>query len=98
MLKLDKNILNAQIAFATGSTLIGSNNLTFSDNKLIVQSDSNDGLKNVLELKNDLYQILADATSKDFATIEKDCDRDYWLRANEAKEYGLVDQVLSKRP
>lgn len=55
-------------------------------------------LKQTLELKKDLYEILAKACDKDYDTIEKDCDRDYWLRAADAKEYGLIDEVvLSKK-
>ena len=36
-------------------------------------------------------------TGKDFATIERDADRDYWLTAQEAQEYGLIDKVAAKR-
>ncbi|MBR5886450.1 MAG: ATP-dependent Clp protease proteolytic subunit, partial [Alistipes sp.] len=36
-------------------------------------------------------------TGKDYATIERDADRDYWLSAEEAKAYGLIDNVLTKR-
>lgn len=54
------------------------------------------GLRQTLELKKDLYQILANCTGKDFDTIEKDCDRDYWLRSQEAKDYGIIDDVIAK--
>lgn len=53
-------------------------------------------LKEVIKLKKELYDILANHTGKDFETIEKDSDRDYWMRAEEAKEYGMIDEVLRR--
>lgn len=53
-------------------------------------------LKQTIEIREDLYKILATHTGKDFATIEKDSDRDYWMRATEAKEYGMIDEVLQR--
>jgi len=47
--------------------------------------------------KKKLTQILADASDKSFEVLEKDMDRDFYLSANEAKKYGLVDKVLSTR-
>lgn len=41
-----------------------------------------------------LMKILAEATGKDVETVSKDCDRDYFMSAEEAKDYGLVDKVL----
>lgn len=54
-------------------------------------------LKQMQELRKDLYQILSDHTGKPYEQIEKDSDRDYWMRASEAKEYGLIDEVLTKK-
>lgn len=48
-------------------------------------------------MKRELYEIMGEHTGKDVDQIEKDCDRDYWLTAKEAKEYGLVDEVLSRK-
>lgn len=48
--------------------------------------------------RNSLYELLAEKTGKSFKQIEKDCDRDYWMAAQEAKEYGLIDSVLEKKP
>ncbi len=50
----------------------------------------------VKTLRNELYEILAHHTGKDFATIEKDSDRDNWMTSFDAKEYGLVDEVLTR--
>jgi len=54
-------------------------------------------MRQMLELRKDLYDILANHTGKTFKQIEKDSDRDYWMRASEAKEYGLIDEVLTKK-
>ena len=44
-----------------------------------------------------IRQILANATGQPMERIERDTDRDFYMDANEAKEYGLVDEVLSKQ-
>ena len=54
-------------------------------------------LKQMVELRKDLYTILSDHSGKSYKEIEKDSDRDYWMRAEEAKEYGLIDEVLIKK-
>jgi ATP-dependent Clp protease, protease subunit len=50
----------------------------------------------IKQLRDELYQILADHTGKDVKTITKDSDRDKWMTAKEAKDYGLVDEVLDR--
>lgn len=47
-------------------------------------------------MQKDLYEILSHHTEQDYATIEKDCDRDNWMTATEAKAYGLIDEVLDR--
>ena len=54
-------------------------------------------LRQTLEVKKDLYNILAKHSKKTYEQIEKDSDRDFWMRAAEAKEYGLIDEVLEKK-
>jgi ATP-dependent Clp protease, protease subunit len=54
-------------------------------------------LKQTIEVREDLYKILAKHSGKDYATIEKDSDRDYWMRAAEAKDYGMIDEVLERK-
>jgi ATP-dependent Clp protease protease subunit len=53
--------------------------------------------REIMRVKNELYTILSHHTGKDMATIERDADRDHWLSAAEAKEYGLIDTVVTKR-
>ena len=53
--------------------------------------------REIMKTKRELYEILAAHSGVSVRKIEKDADRDYWLSAREAKEYGLIDEVLSKR-
>jgi ATP-dependent Clp protease protease subunit len=53
--------------------------------------------RDILRTKGVLNQILADRTGQPLEKIERDTDRDYFLTADEAKDYGLVDQVIAKR-
>jgi len=53
--------------------------------------------KEMLKTRDVLYQILANHTAKSLEMIAKDCDRDYFLTSEEAKEYKLIDNVLEKR-
>lgn len=59
-------------------------------------SDMEISMKQTLELKRDLYNILAKHSGQTYEKIEKDSDRDYWMRASEAKTYGLIDEVLER--
>ena len=54
-------------------------------------------VEHVLRIKRRLNELLAEHTGKSVETIKADTERDHWLSAEEAKEYGLVDQVLSHR-
>lgn len=50
----------------------------------------------IQKYKNELYKILSDKTGKSITEIKNDCDRDYWLTASDAKEYGLIDEIIKK--
>ncbi len=52
----------------------------------------------IKKLKKELYDIIANHSGKPFDIVEKDSDRDYWMTADEAKEYGMVDDVLFRNP
>jgi ATP-dependent Clp protease protease subunit len=52
----------------------------------------------IRKLKKELYDIISFHTGKPLKQVEKDSDRDYWLTGEEAKEYGLVDEVLIMNP
>ena len=51
----------------------------------------------ILKIKKKLNAILAENTGKDVETIERDCERDHFMTAEEAKNYGLIDKVIYKR-
>ena len=53
--------------------------------------------REIRKTKQELYEIIAAHSGAPIEKIEKDADRDYWLSAREAKEYGLIDEVLTKR-
>ena len=60
-------------------------------------SDIDIHAKDILRMRHRLNEILADHTGQPIERIERDTDRDYILEAKAAQEYGLVDQVISKR-
>src|ERR1700752_1384674 len=61
-------------------------------------SDIEITVSEIRKLRKELYEITAFHTGKTIKQVEKDSDRDYWLTAQEAKDYGLVDEVLLQNP
>ena len=59
-------------------------------------SDAKIQLEEMNRAHDALMRIIAEHTGQDLEKVRRDCDRDYWLSAAEAKEYGLVDKVLEK--
>ena len=57
-------------------------------------SDMEITVREIQKLKHELYTILAEHSHNPFDRIEKDSDRDYWMTAEEAKAYGMIDEVL----
>jgi ATP-dependent Clp protease, protease subunit len=53
-------------------------------------------LKQMQELRRDLYDILSYHSGQPYEKVEKDSDLDFWMRPREAKEYGLIDEVLER--
>jgi ATP-dependent Clp protease protease subunit len=52
--------------------------------------------REIQKLKKELYDIISTHSGQDFDKVEADSDRDYWMIAEEAKEYGMIDEVLIK--
>ena len=50
--------------------------------------------REILKLKDELYEIIAKHSGQKFKKVQEDSDRDYWMKANEAKEYGMIDEIL----
>src|SRR5690606_7968898 len=59
-----------------------------------VATDMEINLKEMLKLKEELYQIISHHSKQPYDKVFKDSERDYWMRADEAKEYGMIDEVL----
>ncbi len=53
--------------------------------------------REIIKIKRELTQIIADHAHKDYETVAADCDRDHWLTAREALDYGMVDNILERK-
>jgi ATP-dependent Clp protease protease subunit len=62
-----------------------------------VASDMEINLREMLKLKKELYDIIANHSGQSYEWVEKASDRDYWMTSSEAKEYGMVDEVLERK-
>jgi ATP-dependent Clp protease protease subunit len=54
--------------------------------------------KEILRLKEELNQILADLTGQSLSKIMNDTERDYFMTSQQAKEYGLIDDIIVRKP
>lgn len=61
-----------------------------------VASDIEITVREIVKLKRELYEIIAFHTGNPVEKVEKDSDRDYWMTSQEAKEYGMIDEILQK--
>jgi ATP-dependent Clp protease, protease subunit len=59
-------------------------------------SDIEISTREIIKVRNELYKIIADHSGNPVEKVEADSDRDYWMTANEALEYGMIDEVLDK--
>ena len=57
-------------------------------------SDIEIAAKEVLKIKDELYQIISKHSGQKFDKVYEDSDRDYWMKAEEAKDYGMIDEIL----
>jgi ATP-dependent Clp protease protease subunit len=60
-------------------------------------SDMEITVKEINKLKKELYEIIALHSGQTFKKVEKDSDRDYWMTSIEAKNYGIIDEILEKK-
>jgi Protease subunit of ATP-dependent Clp proteases len=60
-------------------------------------SDMEITVREIIKIKKELYSIIAEHTGKPYEQIEKDSDRDYWMSAAEAVEYGMIDEVMIRK-
>jgi len=59
-------------------------------------SDIEIAAKEVLKIKDELYQIISKHSGQPFDKVYEDSDRDYWMKADEAKSYGMIDEILTR--
>ena len=62
-----------------------------------VAADMEINLREMMKLKEELYTIISDHSGQSYEWVEKSSDRDYWMKAAEAKEFGMIDEVLAPR-
>ena len=62
-----------------------------------VASDMEINLKEMLKLKDELYNIISKHSKQDFDKVYQDSERDYWMKADEAKAYGMIDEILERK-
>jgi len=62
-----------------------------------VASDMEINLREMMKLKEELYTIISDHSGQSYEWVEKSSDRDYWMKAAEAKEFGMIDEVLAPK-
>lgn len=62
-----------------------------------VAADMEINLREILKLKRELYEIIAKHSGQPYEWVEKASDRDYWMTSEEAKEFGMVDEVLMRK-
>ena len=55
-------------------------------------------VKEIQRIKHDLYTVIAEHSGQTLEKVAADCQRDYWMSAEEAKAYGIVDEVLTRNP
>ncbi len=60
-------------------------------------SDMEIAVREILKVKQELYKIISDHSGKSIEEVERDSDRDYWMSSTEAKEYGMIDDILTKK-
>jgi len=60
-------------------------------------SDIEIDARHINELKSELYKIISEKSGQTYDKVHKDSDRDYWMSADEAKKYGMIDEIITKR-
>lgn len=60
-------------------------------------SDMEIEAKEINSLKKELYEIISDRTNQSYDRVYKDGDRDYWMTAQDAKKYGMIDEIITHR-
>ena len=60
-------------------------------------SDMEIAVRETIKVKEELYNIISSHSGKSYEQVEKDSDRDYWMKSDEALAYGMIDEVLERK-
>lgn len=60
-------------------------------------SDMEIAVRETIKVKEELYTIISNHSGKPYDQVEKDSDRDYWMKSDEAKDYGMIDEILQRK-
>ena len=63
---------------------------------IIIDTNEEIHAKEILSLKEELYKIISKHTGQKYDKVYADSDRDYWMKADKALEYGMIDEILTK--
>lgn len=64
--------------------------------QIMQASDLEITAKEMLKTKKEIYEFIASCTGKTFNQVEKDCDRNYWMNAKQAQDYGIIDSIVTR--
>ncbi len=109
-IKADVSTICVGIAASMGALILSSGakgkRFTLANSEVMIHqvmggtegqaSDIAINAKHILRTKDTLNKILAQNTGKKMDQVEKDSDRDYWMTSDEAKKYGIIDEIISK--
>lgn len=51
----------------------------------------------IMKIKKELFEMISDCTGQPYDKVEKDCNRDFWMRSQEALEYGIIDTIIERK-
>ena len=64
--------------------------------QIMQASDLEITVKEMLKTKKEIYEFISSCTGKTYNQVEKDCDRDYWMDAKQAQDYGIIDSIVTR--
>jgi ATP-dependent Clp protease protease subunit len=51
----------------------------------------------IMKIKKELFEMISECTGQEYKKVEQDCNRDLWMRSQEALEYGIIDNIIEKK-
>ena len=91
MVKKAKDLQHQMQKILIHQPLIGGNGIAGQTTEIKIQAE------HMIKTREKLNKLLSDKTGQSIETIEKDTERDHWMTAEEALQYGLIDGIMNKR-